>query len=203
MDDETKRRLFEPFFTTKFTGRGLGLSATIGIISGHDGALQLFSQPDKGTTFRVYLPASVKEPDNDTSLHHVTTSEPWHGSGTILLAEDDDQVRFIAKTILNKFGFAVVEAINGKEAIESYQKDPAKINLVITDIGMPIMDGYELFIELKKLNPALPIVISSGFGDKAIFSRIPEEEVAGLISKPYKPLKLKELLRSILVNQET
>jgi CheY-like chemotaxis protein len=146
----------------------------------------------------VYLPATGEDTGCEGSLDHVTTSVPWQGSGTILLVEDDDQVRFIAKTILVKFGFTVVEAINGKEALEKYQEDSAHISLVLTDIGMPLMDGYELFFELKKLNPGLPIIISSGFGDRAITSRIPEEDMAGLISKPYNPLKLRELLKSIL-----
>jgi CheY-like chemotaxis protein len=200
MDEETKRRLFEPFFTTKFTGRGLGLSAMLGIITGHGGALQLYSQPGRGSSFRVYLPASAED-SGDATLHPVRTPEQWQGTGTILLAEDDDQVRLIAKTILNKFGFAVVEAVNGKEALEKYQKDSTAINLVITDIGMPIMDGYDLFIELKKINPGLPIIISSGFGDKTISSRIPKEDMAGLISKPYKPVQLQALIKNVLESQ--
>jgi len=198
MDDETKRRIFEPFFTTKFTGRGLGLSATLGIITGHGGALQLLSQPHQGTTFRVYLPAAVEESAGDTSFHQVTAPETWQASGTILLVEDDDQLRTITKIMLEKHGFGVVEAGNGKEAIESYQKGSPKIDLVLTDIGMPVMDGYELFSALKKLNSALPIIISSGFGDKTITSRIPKEEMAGLISKPYNLVKLMELLKRVL-----
>jgi PAS domain S-box-containing protein len=201
MDEETKRRLFEPFFTTKFTGRGLGLSATLGIITGHGGFLQLFSQPGKGTTFKVYLPASCVDEGGEELRQHQSIPAQWKGSGTILLAEDDDQVRLIAKTILAKNGFTVVEAVNGSDALEKYQKNSAAINLVITDIGMPIMDGYDLFFELKKINPELPIIISSGFGDKIIFSRIPKEDTAGLIGKPYKPVQLIELLKNVLESQ--
>ncbi|KAA0887962.1 response regulator [Oryzomonas rubra] len=195
MNEETQHKIFEPFFTTKFTGRGLGLSATLGIITGHDGALQLFSQPGNGTIFKVYLPAQDKDSTIE-SIRHITPAS-WRGSSTILLVEDEDQVRLIAKKILNQFGFTVIEAVNGKEALELYRRNPATIDLVMTDIGMPIMNGYELFFELKKLQPDLPIIISSGFGDMDIGSKIPPEEVAGIISKPYSPARLQEMLKSI------
>lgn len=197
MDEETLRRIFEPFYTTKFTGRGLGLSATLGIISGHDGALQIFSRQGTGTTFKVYLPVLVKEAGLDSSQHNVKASLPWNGNGTILLVEDEDQVRLVAKLILQEFGFTVIEAINGKEAMDLYLKNSATIALVITDLGMPIMDGYQLFFELKKLNPELPIIISSGFGDRDITSKIPKESMAGLISKPYNPSQLQAVLKNI------
>ena len=198
MDEETKRRIFEPFYTTKFTGRGLGLSATLGIISGHDGALQLFSQPSKGTSFKIYLPALAKDSENDELHQQARASVTWHGSGTVLLVEDEDQVREIAKILLSAFGFKVIEAVNGREALDLYQKYTAEIKLVITDIGMPIMDGYELFLELRKLNPGLAIMISSGFGDKAIGSKIPPGDIAGIISKPYNLNQLQEALKIVV-----
>jgi len=199
MTEEIKRRIFEPFFTTKFTGHGLGLSATLGIITGHEGALQVFSQPGMGTTFKVYLPALAGDTGSD-ALQQPTAPVPWHGSGTILLVDDEDQVRSIAKAILENFGFAVMEAGNGKEALASFHKENAHIDVVITDIGMPVMDGYQLFFELKKLHPGLPIIMSSGFGDKSVGSRIPEEDMAGFIGKPYSPDQLQELLKRVVRN---
>jgi PAS domain S-box-containing protein len=162
MDAETMRRIFEPFYTTKFSGRGLGMAAVLGIITAHSGELQVCSQLGHGTTFKVYLPI---QSTSSIEYGDVTTSEPWHGSGTILLVEDEAQIRLIAKALLEMIGFSVIDASNGKEGLELFQKNIKDIILVMTDLGMPIMNGYELVQELKKLSPDLPIVISSGFGD--------------------------------------
>ena len=198
MDEQTKLRIFEPFFTTKFTGRGLGMSAVIGIISSHGGALQLFSHLGQGTTFKVYLPVPTSDPAGAGRLGLPTPSAPWQGSGIILLVEDEDQVRLIAKTLLLKFGFTVLEAVNGKEALELYQKNADDIRLVLTDMGMPVMDGYELFYELKNRNSKLPIIVSSGFADTEVTSRIGSDNIAGFINKPYNPEQLLEVLKGVV-----
>jgi len=116
----------------------------------------------------------------------------------VKLVEDETEVLAIAKDMLSTLGFTVLEAVNGREALEQYQKNAARITLVVTDIGMPVMDGYELFRELKKLNPVLPIIISSGFGETEVTSRIPREEVAGMVSKPYRFDQLRKVLKSVL-----
>jgi CheY-like chemotaxis protein len=198
MDNDTKWKLFEPFYTTKFTGRGLGMSAVLGIVKSHHGALQVFSQLGQGTTFKVYLPALVFKLSGSSGEGSSTFEAAWQGSGTILLAEDEEQVRFIAKELLEMFGFTVLEAVNGKEALDMYQKNSADISLVFTDMGMPVMDGYELFEELKKLKPELPIIISSGYGDAEVSTRIGSDNIAGIISKPYNPHKLQEVLKSVV-----
>jgi CheY-like chemotaxis protein len=198
MDEETKQRIFEPFYTTKFPGRGLGMSAVLGIIKSHSGAMQLFSQLGHGSTFKVYLPAPTSDTAVDEDQTASVPSTPWQGSGTVLLVEDEEQVRLIAKALLKNFGFTVLEAVNGKEALELYQKNAADITLVLTDMGMPVMDGYELFYELKKLKPELPIIISSGYGDAEVSSRIGSDNIAGLISKPYNHNQLREVLRGVV-----
>ena len=197
MDEETRWRIFEPFYTTKFTGRGLGMSATLGIVMSHGGALQLFSQVGQGTTFKVYLPVLLSEAAGEENPGRSVPATPWQGSGTVLLVEDGDEVRHIAHSLLDMFGFAVVEAVNGKQALALYHQHAAEITLVFTDLGMPIMDGYELFRELKKFNPELPIIISSGFGDVEVSSRIANEDIAGLISKPYNAGQLREVLKRV------
>jgi PAS domain S-box-containing protein len=195
MNDETYNRIFEPFYTTKFTGRGLGMSAVLGIIKTHNGAFQLSSEPGKGTTFKIFLPVQITA--GEESLQHVS-SATWQGSGTILLAEDEEQIKLVAKAMLETLGFTVIEASNGKEALELYRKNAADINLVITDLGMPVMDGYQLFRELKALRPDLPIIISSGFGDTVVESRIARKDRAGSISKPYSFDRLREELKRVV-----
>lgn len=163
----------------------------------HGGALQLSSQLGQGTTFKVYLPVQISEPVENESTQQVS-SELWQGSGTILLVEDDEQVKSIAGAMLRELGFFVIEASNGKDALELYQQNAADITLVMTDMGMPVMDGYELFSELKKLKPELPILISSGFGDVEITSKIARDEITGLISKPYRFDLLQETVKSVM-----
>ncbi|GFE62909.1 PAS domain S-box protein [Geobacter sp. AOG2] len=198
MDEETRWRIFEPFFTTKFAGRGLGMSAVLGIINSHDGALQLFSRPGQGTTFEIYLPVPASDVAAGEEQARLAPAVAWQGSGTVLLVEDEDMIRQIARIMLQQFGFTVMEAVNGKVALELYRQNAADIALVVTDMGMPVMDGCQLFRELKKLNPGLPIIVSSGFGDAEVISRIGAEHMAGMISKPYNPNQLREVLRKAL-----
>ena len=194
MNDETRRRIFEPFYTTKFTGRGLGMSAVLGIITAHGGALQITSRPGVGTTFRVYLPARISEHKS------VQQAAPlcWRGSGTILLVEDEAELRLVVKIMLQKLGFTVIEASNGMEALDVYQDNASKITLVMTDMGLPVMDGYALIRELKKRTPDLPILVSSGFGDAVVTAKIPREHIAGSISKPYNYDQLCEVLKRVV-----
>jgi PAS domain S-box-containing protein len=197
MNEETRRRIFEPFYTTKFTGRGLGMSALLGIITAHKAALQLTSLPGQGTTFKVFFPVQQRVAPHEEPVQLAQTD--WRGSGTILLAEDEEQVTRIVTTMLHTLGFSVLEASNGKEALELYHTNAAEITLVIADMGMPVMDGYELFRELKKLAPELPIIISSGFGDSVVTSKIPRAEIAGLVGKPYSFAQLRDVLMTLPV----
>lgn len=200
MDDDTMLRIFEPFYTTKFTGRGLGMSSVLGIITAHAGALQLSSKPGHGTTFKVYLPISGTD-ESKVELKHCVPADKKHDNGTILLAEDEQELTILLTTMLDDLGFTVIAASNGREALELYQKNSDVITLVMTDVGMPVMDGYGLFHELKKLKPELPIVISSGFVDAEIYSRIPDDEIAGKLNKPYSFDQLQDLLVRILKDE--
>jgi signal transduction histidine kinase/CheY-like chemotaxis protein len=197
MDEETRSRIFEPFFSTKFTGRGLGMSALLGIVNLHGGALQLNSKPGQGTIFKVYLPIMICSADAVTPVLPAVIT-PWKGSGTILLVEDDEMILDVTRTMLEEMGFSVIEARNGQEGLNLYQQKTAEIDLVLTDIGMPVMDGYALFSALKKISPKLPIIISSGFGDFEVTQRIVGEKIAGLISKPYLFSQLQALIKSVV-----
>ena len=198
MDNETQRRIFEPFYTTKFTGRGLGMSAVLGIIKSHCGALQLSSTIGHGSTFKVYIPIKVGEYLGVQSTYQPTSLKSWAGRGTVLLVEDEDEVIFVAEAMLEELGFKVIKALNGMEALDQFQQNVSDITLVVTDIGMPVMDGYALIGELKKLCATLPIIITSGFGAKDITTRISPEHIAGMVSKPYNIDQLREVLKKVV-----
>jgi signal transduction histidine kinase/CheY-like chemotaxis protein len=195
MDEETKRRIFEPFYTTKFTGRGLGMAAVLGIITGHKGALQLHSQQGHGSTFKVFLPP-VRTGRRSESMQSVEPYQ-WRGNGKVLLVEDEEHVMSVASEMLQELGFTVIEAKNGSEALSRFQKNFGDITVVLTDIDMPVMDGYTLFRELKTLKPELPIIIATGFGDIDVSSRIGREEIAGLASKPYSLDQLRDVMSRV------
>jgi CheY-like chemotaxis protein len=197
MNVEIMSKIFEPFYTTKFTGRGLGMSAVLGIITAHNGALQLTSQPGQGTTFKIYLPIEINKHVAAESLQPLS-SIPWRGNGTVLIAEDEEHIRTILSAMLEKLGFKVIEASNGMNALELYHKNSDIITLVVTDMGMPVVDGYELFGKLKNLAPELPIIVSSGFGDMAVTTRIEPGSIAGLINKPYRFDQLREVLKGVV-----
>jgi PAS domain S-box-containing protein len=202
MDAETRQRIFEPFYTTKFTGRGLGMSAVLGIITAHKGSLQLVSQPGHGTNFKVYFPAENHDSEENKSIAPVALRADWKGSGTILLAEDEEQIQWLAKTMLEELGFTVISASNGREGLDLYQRHAAEIDLVVTDMGMPVMNGFEMFRELKKLRPDLPIIVSSGFGDADVTSKLGRDDIAGLIGKPYNFSEFSETLRRVVEDMQ-
>jgi PAS domain S-box-containing protein len=193
MDKDTLDKIFDPFFTTKFTGRGLGMSAVHGIIRGHKGAINVYSEPNKGTSFKVLLPASGKLLEvKDNNVHQ----DNWHGEGLVLLVDDEETVRDIGKEMLQELGFSVITANDGKEALEVF-KDTADITFVILDLTMPKIDGEQCFRELKQIKPVVKVVISSGFSEYEVIQKFAGEGLAGFIQKPYKMSALKEVIRGI------
>jgi two-component system cell cycle sensor histidine kinase/response regulator CckA len=184
MDAGTQERIFEPFFTTKFTGRGLGLAAVLGIVRGHKGALKVHSEPDRGTTFTLLFPAAKTEP-----LPHVRTHAPqadgWQGGGTILLVDDEETILTVGTHMLERLGFQVLTAADGREALNVYYTHMDRITLVLLDLTMPRMDGGETFHELRCLNPDVRVVMSSGYTEQDVTSRFAGEGLVGFVPKPY------------------
>ncbi len=195
IDKETQDKIFEPFFTTKEAGKGtgLGLSMVYGIIKQHDGYINVYSEPGKGTTFRIYLPLieATAEKMKPLNIKPLET-----GTETILLAEDEPEVRVFNKKLLEEYGYRVIEAMDGDDAIGKFKLHKDKIHLVILDVIMPNRNGREVYEAIRKITPDVRVIFTSGY---------PAEHINGMITegfeyipKPVAPTKLLEKIREVL-----
>jgi CheY-like chemotaxis protein len=204
MSEETKAKLFEPFFSTKFAGRGLGMAAVLGIVRGHHGAIEVHSRNGLGTEIEVLFPAlpgaiaPAKQPQ-DTAA--------WRGSGTVLVVDDEESVRNVAKAILKRAGLQVITAAGGPQALKILRRDAGNggdVGAVVLDLVMPQMDGNEVLEELRKFAPELPVILSSGYA--------PEREggaelgtcgPTSFLAKPYRPAELLEQVCGVLARRRS
>jgi PAS domain S-box-containing protein len=195
MPRSIKDRIFEPFFTTKGAGHGtgLGLATVYGIIKNHDGHITCASEPGKGTTFTLYLPVTDKEvivEENETKL--------IKGNETILLVDDEEYVRDVAKRQLQRLGYKAVTASDGREAIDIYKKKKKKIDLVLLDMVMPNLAGKETYRELKNIDPDIKVVLISGFSQNDKATQTLKEGALAFIQKPFKLYELSKALAKAL-----
>ena len=201
MDADILDRAFEPFFSTKENGNGLGLSTVYGIVTQIGGTISCQSEPMQGTTFKILLPATTEPRAESTPPVEIKTEEKL--AHTVLLAEDDQSVRYIVRGVLEKEGCTVIEAINGEDALRTFEKDPSLFDVVVTDIVMPIIGGWELGKRLNALRPDLPIVFMSGYVENAEARRKLREGTDVFIQKPFRTTALAEALKTALASRRS
>jgi PAS domain S-box-containing protein len=193
MDDHTQAKMFDPFFTTKFTGRGLGLAAVLGIVRGHRGAVKILSAVGKGTTIRILLPAYQGTIESVEERH---TKRSMSVGGTALLIDDEPAVRGAAKMMLERLGFQVVTANNGREAVDIFKADPERFLFVILDLTMPEMSGERCLGYLQRIRKDVCVILTSGFSKEEVASRFAGKGLAGFIQKPFQLSALTEVLQA-------
>jgi CheY-like chemotaxis protein len=198
MDPETRSHIFEPFFTTKELGKGtgLGLSTVYGIIKQSGGYIWVDSQPEEGTTFQIFLPQA--EGESALKESHPLSHQLLQGSETILVVEDNDLVRDMTSEALKQYGYTVIEAPGGEQALKVIQEYGEKIDLLLTDVVMPGLNGRELADQILSLRPGIRVLYMSGYADNAIVQYGVLNPGLAFIEKPFSPETLAAKLRQVL-----
>jgi CheY-like chemotaxis protein len=201
---DDRDRIFEPFFTTKKVGEGtgLGLSTTLGIVKSHGGFINLYSEVGRGSTFKVYIPAITDEASAEERASTQVGLPRGHGE-TILVVDDERAVREVAQRTLQRFGYRVMLASHGAEAVALYAQHRDRIAAVLTDMAMPIMDGPALIVALRAMDPAVRIIASSGLDTNGAVARATGAGVHHFAPKPYTAETLLRMLDALLHGHES
>jgi PAS domain S-box-containing protein len=199
MDEATRQRIFEPFFTTKAPGRGtgLGLSVVFGIVEHHNGFIDVRSIPGKGTSFTVYLPIAERAPEIGQRVRKSIEEIPG-GTETILVIEDEEMLRSLAKGILVSKGYKVLIAEDGMQGVEMYQSHQKEIAVVLSDVGLPLLSGPDVFRKIREINPEAKVILASGFFDPETKSEMFKAGLKNFIQKPYMHDEVLQKIREVI-----
>ncbi len=197
LDEATRARMFDPFFTTKFAGRGLGLATVLRIVQGHRGVIEVTSAPGAGSHFVVSFP-SLGVGAEVAQVDPIAASD-WTGKGTVVLADDEDAVRRVVRTMLVELGFDVIEAADGAQAVEAFRARSSGVAAVVLDVTMPRMDGREAAAEIRRLSPSVPVLFISGFADAAAPVAVDDGRTA-FLHKPFKRAALAASVREAMAD---
>ena len=200
MDDTARAKLFDPFFTTKLLGRGLGMSAVLGIVHGHRGAIIVSSKPRKGTVISVLFPVGSGAPGAglQTPAPAIVRKAPAAPlSGTVLVADDEGQVRALMELLLKRMGLQVLPAADGEQAVNLFRQHSAEIKFVLMDLSMPKLDGRKALAEIRKIRPEVKVVLTSGYDSDDLIRRYEKEGFDAFIQKPCDVETFKTVVRQV------
>ena len=197
MDGDVRKRIFDPFYSTKFTGRGLGLPATLGIARGHSGTVRVETEPGRGTSVTILFPA-VRPVEDACRGEAAPEAGPWRGGGVVLVIDDEEGVRAVARAVLEKSGFEVIEAGGGREGIEVFREHEESIVAVLLDRTMPEMNGADVFRQIRGRGSDVPVVLMSGFLEEDAVGPLSGEGPTAFLQKPFRPAALIDILRRAL-----
>ena len=197
MNEETLQRIFEPLFTTKITGRGLGLASLLNAVQRHNGAVEVKSELQQGTVFRVYFPVQASEV-SAAERGELTRAGKWRGYGTVLIADDEEAVREVTSALLERMGFRVITASDGFETVDLYTEHAEEVSILLMDLNMPRLNGVEAALRIRHINPKVPLVFMSGYPREQVMGRFAQQPHTDFIKKPFQSSELTDVVRTVM-----